>query len=95
MNADVALEGEIKDYSDKIFSYDETGAEEYQVKILFSILFTDLVRNEILWQNDRLVLSETYSTVNEFSEFKTEEEARLEIMDKLFETILRNTLEDW
>jgi hypothetical protein len=95
MNSDVLLEGEIRDYTDKVFSFDETGAEEYQVRILFKIVFTDLVRNEVVWQQDNLILSEKYSSINEFSEFKTEEEAQTEIFNQLFDTILRNTLEDW
>jgi hypothetical protein len=95
INSDAILAGEIKDYTNKIFTFDETGAEEYQVRILFRILFTDLVRNEVIWQIDNLILSEKYSAVNTFSTFKTEVEAQTEIFDKLFKAILRNTLEEW
>lgn len=94
-NPDALLEGEIRDYSDKIYSFDETGAEEYQVKIMFKISFTDLVRNEEIWSNENLILSEKYSAINELIEAKTEEEAREKIMENLFETILKNTLEEW
>ncbi len=95
LSSDCRLEGEILDYSNKIFTYDTAGVEEYEVKILFKIIFTDLKNNEIIWKNDTLVLRETYSSSEETSEFSTEEEAQTEIFKILFETIMKNSLEEW
>jgi len=95
MSPDCQLEGSIKDYSNKIYSYNTEGIEEYQVQILFSIIFTDLKKNEILYQNDSLVLKEEYSSESSDAEFSTEEEARYEIYQDLFNTLLRETLEQW
>ena len=95
MNSDALLEGTIRDYSNKIYSYDENGVEEYQVKMMFHITFTDLVRNQVIWTNEKLILSEKYSSVNDLIEAKTEEEAKDIIIEELFDTILKNTLEEW
>ena len=95
LSPDCQLEGEILDYSNKIFTYDAAGVEEYEVKILFKAIFIDLKKNEIIWKNDALVLSETYSSSEETSEFSTEEEAQKEIYKDLFETIMKNSLEEW
>ncbi len=95
LSPDCQLEGEILDYSNKIFTYDAAGVEEYELKILFKVIFTDLKKNEIIWKNDALVLSETYSSSEETSEFSTEEEAQKEIYKDLFETIMKNSMEEW
>jgi len=92
---DCQLEGKILDYSDKIYSYNTEGVEQYQIKMLFSIIFTDLKKNNILMKNDTLVLSAEYSLNDENVEFSTEEEARNEIYENLFDLIVRETLEQW
>jgi len=94
-NPDCRLEGEILDYSNKIFTYGNNRVDEYEVKILFKVIFTDLKKNKILYQSDSLVLSETYSESDDLSEFKTEEEAQNKIYQDLFETIMKETLEEW
>ncbi len=95
ISPDCQLEGEILDYTDKIYTYDGSTIDEYQVKILFKIIFTDLKKNSILWQNNSLILSETYSETDDSSEFSSEEEAQKEIMKDLYETIIKNSLEEW
>ena len=94
-NPDCRLEGAILDYSNKIFTYGNNSVDEYEVKILFKVIFTDLKKNKMLYQNDSLVLSETYSESDELSEFKTEEEAQKKIYQDLFEAIMKETLEEW
>jgi hypothetical protein len=94
-SSDCQLEGKILDYSNKIFSYNSEGIEQYQIKILFTIIFTDLKKNNILMKNDALVLSEEYSSNDENAEFSTEEGARKKIYKDLFDMILRETLEQW
>ncbi|MDN5353634.1 MAG: hypothetical protein PWQ09_390 [Candidatus Cloacimonadota bacterium] len=94
-DADCILEGEIRDYTDKIYSYEGSTVKEYQVKIMFWIKFTDLTTEEVLWENSNLILSETYSQTDETAEYSTAEEARLSIYEDLFDNIIKNTLEQW
>ena len=95
ISPDCQLEGEILDYTDKIYTYDSSTIDAYQVKILFKIIFTDLKKNNIIWQNNSLILSETYSETDESSEFSSEAEAQNEIMKDLYDTIIKNSLEEW
>ncbi len=95
VSPDCHLEGEILDYSNKIFKYSETGVEEYQVRILFKIIFSDLVKNQVLLNKDGLILNETYSENEESSEFRSEEEAQKEIFKNLFDLIIKDSLETW
>jgi len=95
ISPDCQLEGEILDYTDKIYTYDGSTIDAYQVKILFKIIFSDLKKNNILWQNNSLILSETYSETDESSEFSSEAEAQNEIMKDLYDTIIKNSLEEW
>jgi hypothetical protein len=92
---DCRLEGVVMDYSRKIDTYDETGIEEYNVKILFRLSFTDLTTEEIIWEKDSLILSEAYSEADDTVEYKSEVEAREAIYQKLFDEIMKNTLEVW
>jgi hypothetical protein len=94
---DSRIEGQIVEYENNIFGYDlDQNIEEYQVRLTVSLTFTDLVRNEVIWENKALMLSERYTPLStEEVRFKTEEEALQELYKKLFETIIRNTLESW
>ena len=49
----------------------------------------------IIFKNDALQLSETYSSSEEISEFKTEEEAQEKIINDLFDYIIKESLEEW
>ena len=95
ISPDCQLEGEILDYSHKILSYAGSNVEEYEVRILFKINFTDLKKNNIILKKDALQLSETYSSSEEISEFKTEEEAQEKIINDLFDYIIKESLEEW
>ena len=95
LSPDCILQGMIMDYSRKIDTYDETGIEEYNIKILFRLTFTDLIRDEIIWEKESLILSEAYSEEKETSEIRSEEAARESIYEKLFAEIMKNTLEQW
>ena len=92
---DCRLEGEIIDYSNDIYKYSDTGVEEYEVKILFKVVLTDLVKNQIIFNRDGIILEENYSSDDENSEFRSEEEAQLEIIKDLFDLIIRDSLEAW
>jgi hypothetical protein len=93
--SDCRLSGQITDYSKKILTYSGSEVDEYTVKILFKVNFDDLTSSKTVWNNDSIVLSETFSATNENIEFKTEEEAQEEIMNKLFDTIMKSSLEQW
>lgn len=95
MSPDCQLECTIMDYSNKIVTYSGATVDEYEVKVLFDVVFTDLKKNEVIWENRSLMLSEAYSSSDENSEFTTEDEAQEEIVVRLFETIMKNTLEEW
>lgn len=98
LNPDCTLSGEILDYSDKIKGYSESDEiEEYEIKILLNVQFTDLVKNEELWSNESLLLSEIYAPNETESNTiaSTPEEALQNIVEDLYREILKNTLEEW
>ncbi len=94
LSPDCLLTGEIIDYSNKLTTYGSSGVDEYEVRILFSVEFTDLVKNEVIWKSSNLVLSQVYSN-DETTQIQSEEDAIEEIQDQLFERILRESLEEW
>jgi hypothetical protein len=94
---DCQLEGSILNFNEKIYSYDSTNnIQDYLVTISFSVSFTDLTKNAILYENKSLTLSEIYAVSEEStSRFKTRDDAINEICNKLFKTVMQNTLESW
>ncbi len=95
LSPDCQIECTIMDYSNKIATYSGSSVDEYEVRILFDVVFTDLKKNQVIWKNSSLVLSERYSLSDENSQFASEEDAQEEITNKLFDTIMKNTLEEW
>lgn len=95
--SDSQIEGSINGFSEKIHSYDAANSvQDYMVSITFSVTFTDLVKNAVIYENKSLMLSEIYAVSNEStSRFKTKDEAIQEICSKLFKTIMQNSLESW
>jgi hypothetical protein len=94
---DSFIDGSILDYRNEIHSYDIFGnISEYRVTILFSVSFTDMRFNDVIYENNALRLSETYSpSANNPELLTTEAQAIQSIFDDLFTTIIRNTLEAW
>jgi len=98
INPDCRLHGEIMDYSDEIKQYSSTDEiEQYEIKILFKISFTDLVKNEEIWTNDSLLLREVYLTDSDESSTiaGSADEAFENIVEDLYKEILKNSLEEW
>ena len=95
LSPDSQLECNILDYSNKIVSYSGSSIDEYEVRVLFEVTFTDLKKNQVIWQNSSLMQSERYSLSDDNSIYKSEEDAQEEITNKLFNSIMRNTLEEW
>ena len=91
---DCILQGKILDYSNKLATYGSDGVDEYEVRIMYSLTFTDLVKNEVIWKINNLVFSQLYSN-DENSDIKTEDEAIEKIEQDLFDRIMRESLEDW
>jgi hypothetical protein len=61
-NPDSRIDGRLIEYSNKIYGYDtDKNIEEYQVRLQMSLVFTDLVRNEVIYENKALTLTERYS----------------------------------
>ena len=95
ISPDCQLECSILDYTNKIVTYSGSSIEEYEVRVLFKMIFTDLKKNQVIWQNDSIIVSERYSLSDENSLYKSEDEAQEEIINKLFDSIMKNTLEEW
>jgi len=94
---DCQIEGKIAAFEEKIYSFDAANnVQDYQIRITFGILFTDLIRNEVMYENASLTLSEVYA-VSELStsRFKSREAAINEIIRNLFNSVMQNTLEKW
>ncbi len=89
------ISGKILDYSNKILASSTIEKQEFTVKILFEIQFTDIINKEIIFESKALLLSENYTADNSDLESKTEEDARKKIFSDLYEKIMLNTLEKW
>lgn len=96
-DADCSLEGEILSFSEKIYSFDSGNmVQDYQVQIAFSITFTDLTKNEVIYENKNLLLSELYAVADaSTARYKSKEDAINEIFKKLFQNVIQNSLEAW
>ena len=94
---DCTLEGSILAFEEKIYSYDTANmVQDYQLKLTVSVLFTDLITNQSLYENKSLMLTELYAVGEDSSaRFKTKDEAQAELITSLFKTVIQNSLEAW
>lgn len=94
---DCTLEGEIISFEEKIYSYDSANqVQDYQLILNLSITFTDLVKNEVIYENKGLRISELYSVADgSTARFKNKEDALNEIFNSIFKTVIQNSLEAW
>jgi len=97
VDPDCSLEGTILSYTEKIYSYDSADqVQDYQVSLSVAFSFTDLVNNQVIYENKGLTLSENYAVgASGTAKFKTKGEATDEIISKLYQNILQNSLEKW
>jgi hypothetical protein len=97
LSPDATIDGSVMDYRHEILSYDMAGnVSEYRVQILFSIIMSDLVFSQHMYENKTLLVSEVYSPSSQNPEqFTTEAEAVEKIFEKVFDTIIKATLESW
>ena len=94
---DCSLEGVIQSLDETIYSYDSgNNVQDYMLRLSCSVTFTDLVNNDVIYENKSLTLSEPYA-VSEAStaRSRSKEEALDELVSQLFKTIIQNSLETW
>ncbi len=94
---DCSLEGTILDFSESVYSYDSgNNVQDYMLRLSCSVIFTDLVNNEVIYENQNLTLSEPYAVSPDSpAKSKSKEEATDELIERLFSTIIQNSLETW
>jgi hypothetical protein len=97
MEPDSFIEGSVLDFRHEVHTYDMAGnVSEFRVTILFSIKMTDLRLQRVMYENNRLMLSQTYMPNSPNPDVNTtQEEAIEEIFDRAFQTVLRATLAAW
>ena len=97
LDPDSQIEGIVLDYQNEIYGYNyENNVTEYRVTILFSITMSDLREQKTMYENKTLMFSEVYypgSTNPE--QFTTEIQAQEKIFERVFDTLIRSTLEAW
>jgi hypothetical protein len=94
---DCTLEGSINSFEENIYSYDAANnVQDYQLRLVCSVTFTDLINNQVIWENKALQVTCNYA-VSEGStaQFSSKEEATDELISLLFKAIIQNTLETW
>jgi len=96
-NPDCVIEGKIISFEEKIYSYNAANqVQDYQISIVFDIIFTDLSQNEDIFKNSALRVSEYYKVADgSTARFETKDEALGEIFKKVFQQVVKNTLEAW
>lgn len=94
---DCALEGSIASLEENVYSYDSgNNVQDYMLRLTCSVTFTDLINNQAIYENKNLVLSEPYAVSEESTATaRSKEEALDELVEKLFNNIIQNSLETW
>jgi len=102
-DADLDIRGTVSSYKRLVNAYDiQENPSEWKVTIAFQIEAKDLVRDEVIWQNNSLSLSASYGTGTQAEEedgqgieLFSEEDAQKSIIFELCNVILSNTIEQW
>lgn len=96
-NPDCSLEGKIVSFEEKIYSYDSANqVQDYQLIMVLNLSFTDLIKNEVIYENSSLRIAEIYKVSDDSTaRFETKEEALSEIFSSIFKTVIQNSLEAW
>lgn len=94
---DCSLEGSLLNFSETVYSYDSgNNVQDYMLRLTCSITFTDLVNNQVIYENKSLTLTEPYALTSESTaKSRNKEEATNELIKRLFTTIIQNSLETW
>lgn len=96
-NPDCSLEGKIVSFEEKIYSYDSANqVQDYQLIMVLNLSFTDLIKNEVIYENSALRITEIYKVSDDSTaRFGTKEEALSEIFTSIFKTVIQTSLEAW
>lgn len=90
--SDARLDAEITAYENRVNDYSsDQNPIDYIVVLTLKVELIDQVKNQELWRDDRLVVTEVYDP----SGGETEESARVEIISTLASDIVARTLEQW
>ena len=93
--ADSILRGAVVVYERPVISYDAAGnPKEYRVRVVASLTYEDLTKNEIVWEEDVEGWA-VYSELGEGGDLTTEEEAREYAFEKLAQDVLSKTVQGW
>lgn len=92
--ADSKLQVEIVNYKKEALSYDvQEVVKEYNLAIVVSGTFTDLINNQVLWQEPSMYESVSYYAIGNKAE--TEDEALDRLAEELARKIVNRTLQGW
>lgn len=92
--ADSKLQVEIVNYKKEALSYDvQEVVKEYNLAIVVSVTFTDLINNQVLWQEPSMYESVSYYAIGPKAE--TEDEALDRLAEELARKIVNRTLQGW
>jgi len=102
-DADLDIRGTVRSYNRIVNAYDmQENPLEWKITIVFQIEAKDMVRDEVIWQNNNLNLSALYGTGTaeeeedgQGIELFSEEDAEKSIIYELCDVILSNTIEQW
>ncbi len=96
-NPDCSLSGSILSFDDKVYSFDSANqVQDYQLSMVLDISFTDLISNEVIYENKTLRISEIYAvSTSSTASIKSKEEALNELFNKIFKTVVQTSLEAW
>ena len=94
---DCTLEGSILGWDESVYGYDSgNNVQDYMLRLTCSVTFTDLIENSVIYENKNLVLTEPYAvSASSTAKSKSKEEATNELVERLFSTIIQNSLETW
>ncbi|KPK70418.1 hypothetical protein AMJ82_03430 [candidate division TA06 bacterium SM23_40] len=89
--SDSVLEGSVSDYRRSAYSYDQQEQViQYQVEIWVNITYRDAVRDEVIWEEEKIRGWGTY-----FASTETEEDGTDRAIEQLASDVLRRTVEGW
>ena len=92
--ADSKLQVEIVNYKKEALSYDvQEVVKEYNLAIVVSVTFTDLINNQVLWQEPSMYESVSYYAIGANAE--TEDDALERLSEELARKIVNRTLQGW
>jgi len=96
-DADSVILAKIKGYHKGVFGYDEKEkAQVYEVVVELEVVFKDLVKNKVRWEESSLVERSSYFvTTMAGQEATTEQEGRQKALKALADDILTRTVQGW